>query len=73
LHLGPNGRFAPTAQGLEALSAVNQIDHTLALCMRRIAALDAQKAEHVSLGVVSTGQIFRSRTGGAGARGPAGS
>lgn len=58
LRRGVDGRFAPTPQGREAMAAIDQIEHMLELCLRRIAALNAGKAGHVSLGVVSTGKYF---------------
>lgn len=53
-----DGRSAPTAQGLELLAATQRVETALALCFRRIDALNAGKAGFVALGVVSTGKYF---------------
>lgn len=55
---GGDGRNAPTAQGLELLAATQRVETALALCFRRIEALNAGHAGFVALGVVSTGKYF---------------
>ena len=53
-----DGRNAPTAQGLEVLAAASRVESALALCFRRIEALNAGHEGFVALGVVSTGKYF---------------
>lgn len=55
---GPDGRIAVSAEGEAVLAAADQIEAALELCFRRVKALKAGKAGHVSLGVVSTGKYF---------------
>lgn len=58
LHRGPDGQIGITPIGEELLATARRVEHALDLCFRRVTAMRAGLAGHVSVGVVSTGKYF---------------